>query len=103
MFPVNVREVQQSEKEIFPDGSVYVVHLSERGLVCWYALKVQASFQEKMELDNFPFDVQDLSMDFHFHEPWHLEKGKRDDSINGLDMKRCKFKINEKCFMSTEF
>ena len=38
LFPVNVREVQRSEKEIFPDGSVYVVHLSDRGLVCWYAL-----------------------------------------------------------------
>lgn len=56
-----------------------------------------------MELQNFPFDVQDLQMDFHFHEPWHLEKGKRDDSINGLDIKRCKFKLNENCFMSTEF
>ena len=32
-----------------------------------------------------------------------FEKGKRDDSINGIDLKRCKFMLYEKCFMSQEF
>lgn len=42
-------------------------------------------------------------MDFHFHEPWNLEKGPRDDSVNGLDIKKCKLKLIENCFMSPEF
>lgn len=42
-------------------------------------------------------------MNFHFHEPWNLEKGPRDDSINGIAIKKCKLKLMENCFMSSEF
>ncbi len=57
MIPVNVVEVGLSEKEIFTNGSPYVVNYSEDRLVCWYTLNFQCTFLERMELGDFPYDV----------------------------------------------
>ena len=44
-------------------------------------------------------------MDFHFHEPVNFDKANPypDDTVTGLDLKRCRLKLNEKCFHSSEF
>ena len=32
IYPANVSEVLCNEKEVYPDGSTYVVHIGDRGL-----------------------------------------------------------------------
>ena len=103
MYPANTNEIFTQEREVYPDGSTYVVHLSDDRLQCYYCLLLKCNFATRFDLKDFPYDVQDLRMDFHFHEPWNLEKGKRDDSINGIAIKKCKLKLVENCFMSPEF
>ena len=54
-----------------------------------------------MLLHNFPFDVQDLQIDVHYHTAGG--KNNEPSGDKSIDLKKSRIHVHEKCFMSPEF
>ena len=50
VYPVNTTEVISNEKEVYPDGSAYVVHLRDGRLQCYYCLILKCVFSNMWRL-----------------------------------------------------
>lgn len=67
MFAYNGTSVEWEDPLITTDGCEFLIREHEGQALCWRQRMCTQTFNEPYELENFPFDVQELTMVFQTH------------------------------------